>query len=460
MARVPTYEERHPIGGMVPQLASLDSFERRSRIYRGVFYGYKTGDLITFPPYVRVATIRSYRFIIVNKNGEDQYFPIACLYDQWRQNGTIITTSIAKDIEKYESDSEIIRALLGHTIKCIHGSEAWTIENDHPAVGDFELLDPPLTDIDDIWYSTDSSYLPRASEEYVKLQKQLWNCGINEYLTSHYGIEDSAHLYLLMDKGFNIDDNGLIVAPVLMKDANDCYTVIREATIGISPLSMLERLLDSKYNCATTGIRKIRTIETLKKLLDSDKIIIELTQIPFATPYFRCHPLRLSTISIADDIGKLAFPSRNEVSIIKKSYLPDILAKRKYTLVGTSYHVPYTQTKSLSCILIARDDNPHDSNAIEVRRWFPRKLSKFSLLGRPQKTNPVIYDGVYELGFISRQENKDLHEFMMKNDCRLLFGETDTNGALTILGGIEQFSAGSLNGFAIPFSLLNLEIRD
>jgi hypothetical protein len=464
MANIMPYEISHPIGRQIPKSVSLDSLNNRSDPYRGSGFG-RYGDLITFPgeeSEVSVYTIDGrYRFIIVIKNGEEAYFPIAWLYQERKDFNSkeiikpSVRPSFAKVIEQYESDAEIIRALLGHTIKFVKGVEFTDFKAHTQRMLDFELLDPPLTTNNRIWYPIDSSDCRMATEEYIKLQNQLVSCGIREYLATHHMVADSSHLYLLMDSGFNLNDDGVIVATVAIKDSYGHYTILREATIGISPLSLLERKLDSKYNYITAGIPKVRTVSTLKRLLDSSEIIMEFTIMPFERPIFKCHPIRLSDITISDDIGKLAFPSKDEVLSTAKVALPVNLKNRKYSLVGTNYHAPHTKTKGISCILIAQDNNPYDSNAIEVRRWFPIKLSDFSLVEKTPKIDVDIHDGVYELGFISRQENQDLHNYMMENGCRLLFAETDATGKISIIGGIEQFSVGALKGIACPFSLFN-----
>ena len=60
----------------------------------------------------------------------------------------------------------------------------------------------------------------------------------------------------------------------------------------------------------------------------------------------------------------------------------------------------------------------------------------------------------FDLGYISRNENEDLHNFMVNNQSRILFGKI-INGKITIIGGIKMF----LNSkYIFPKALHKIEI--
>ena len=94
-----------------------------------------------------------------------------------------------------------------------------------------------------------------------------------------------------------------------------------------------------------------------------------------------------------------------------------------YTLVGENYHAKHTTKNHIECVLFAETDNEHDVNAIKVLRWFPKKRSSETM---------NLSNLFFDLGYISRNENEDLHNFMVNNQSRILFGKI-INGKITAI---------------------------
>lgn len=63
-------------------------------------------------------------------------------------------------------------------------------------------------------------------------------------------------------------------------------------------------------------------------------------------------------------------------------------------------------------------------------------------------------DVFFELGYISKDENAKLHEFMVENDSRILFGKIKEN-KIAIIGGLNIFSE---NDFSYPLCIANIPL--
>lgn len=119
---------------------------------------------------------------------------------------------------------------------------------------------------------------------------------------------------------------------------------------------------------------------------------------------------------------------------------PDAVWKdRRFSLVGTPYYAPDTQTDDVYCLLFADPDNRFDNHAIKVLRYLPVPFGQLS------DSSNVFF----ELGYVARSDNFELHEYMM-NKSRLLWGHVD-DGSIRILGGCEQFlCGGQLERYLLP----------
>lgn len=143
-----------------------------------------------------------------------------------------------------------------------------------------------------------------------------------------------------------------------------------------------------------------------------------------------------------DELGEIIDIS-NYVKTLKCIDIPFV--GNTYTLVGENYHARNTTRNQIECVLLAETDNEYDDNAIKVLRWFPKKDSSDTM---------NLSDLFFDLGYISRSENEELHKFMVDNQSRVLFGKI-INREITITGGINMF----LNSKVIfPKALYNINI--
>ena len=151
-----------------------------------------------------------------------------------------------------------------------------------------------------------------------------------------------------------------------------------------------------------------------------------------------------------DEVGNpyYDFPDIDQLDIVK---FPDEL-NHEYTLVGKNFYAPLTTDNTCNCVLFAQLDNEYDDKAIKVLRWFPAKkgVKADQLLG----IEPAGGDIFFELGHISRQENAELHSFMVEHNSRLLFG-TKTGDKINIDGGIKIFQT---NNLKYPVCLYKIKI--
>lgn len=208
------------------------------------------------------------------------------------------------------------------------------------------------------------------------------------------------------------------------------------------------------------------------------------------------------TLAHFDDIGK-PFVTFDGVEFLKVCNVPEQLTNIKYTLVGKQYYAPYSKSKEIYCALFAQTNNEYDENAIKVLRWFPksrteavnerteiekakeelqrRERNRFkmteimlemtgsidqndvslrNLKAKIQELKEIIAnenshgDMFFELGHIARTDNSELHNFMIENSSRLLFGKIE-NDKISLLGGIKIFFD---NDFNFPASLIKIPI--
>lgn len=153
-----------------------------------------------------------------------------------------------------------------------------------------------------------------------------------------------------------------------------------------------------------------------------------------------------------DDIGMPYF-NFGDIDFLSVVDVPEEMRSGQYTLVGKQFYAPYTTDKECDCVLFAQLDNEYDVNAIKVLRWFPAKkgIEVDQLLGFQEDGGDLFF----ELGYISKGENADLHDYMVGNNSRLLFGKTVGN-KISITGGVKQFMN---NEFKYPRCLYNIKLK-
>lgn len=204
--------------------------------------------------------------------------------------------------------------------------------------------------------------------------------------------------------------------------------------------------------------------------------------------------------SLMDDLGT-PFLDFSSIQLLKLVDIPSRL-NVLYSLVGLNYHAPYT-TEDCFCVLYAQNDNEYDDCAIKVLRWFPksnvealeeiaimseaheksRRLERsriksteimLELCGCINQSDPSLismrkqhdevkailakenlsHDIFYDMGFISRQQNRELHDFMMSSNSRILFAKKAGN-SIQILGGVKYLIS---SGYNFPRCLSKIKV--
>lgn len=156
--------------------------------------------------------------------------------------------------------------------------------------------------------------------------------------------------------------------------------------------------------------------------------------------------------AVSDDLGNIVY-NFPDIDCLKLIDIPNTFIVRKYTLVGTQYYAPYTTKKEIYCILFAQLNNEHDEHAIKVLRWIPVK--KGVEIDQSLGLEPNGGDVFFEMGYISRSENAELHSFMVNNKSRLLFGKKNDD-KITIEGGVKFFER---NDLKYPKCLFDIKLK-
>ncbi len=152
-------------------------------------------------------------------------------------------------------------------------------------------------------------------------------------------------------------------------------------------------------------------------------------------------------IKIDDEFGKIA-ADEFKLDHIDINNISESLLLETFDIAGISYHAPHTNTSNtIHCILYAETENPHDIYAIKLYRWIPNIKES-----RKKLKNDLIFD----LAYISKRNNRELHNYMIETNSRVLFG-TLKNGNIKILGGIKEFvTSPYLSQYNVPNWVLNI----
>lgn len=173
--------------------------------------------------------------------------------------------------------------------------------------------------------------------------------------------------------------------------------------------------------------------------------IYNISFLPMSDIECEVYPAKL------DDIGKV-FSNFADLETLSFKDIPLKFLEIKYTLVGKQDYAPFTTSKQIDCVLFAEVDNQHDLKAIKVLRWLPKRKIENSLFEELRIKGGDVF---FELGYISLDQNKELHEFMVSNDSRLLFGVCQKE-EISIVGGIRIFQ---LNNFKYPKCLYRIKLK-
>ena len=237
-------------------------------------------------------------------------------------------------------------------------------------------------------------------------------------------------------------------------------TVIRQCTVKVD-MAFFFPITDQYFDkVITNGI----TAKELQRINWGD-MIFDFCPIYSSVPEQRLNPvyeitnrrLNLSKGDITDDLGLVWNDMHKITSLsvctIPSKYLID------YDLVGIYHYAKYTKTEDLDCVLFAETDNPYDESAIKVLRWLPQARQASRLYDRYGQ-NILRLDRrgnlFFQLGYIKRDQNSDLHNYMINNNCRILFARY-SNSKINIKGGINILS--EVNVW-YPSTLINIPVNE
>lgn len=266
---------------------------------------------------------------------------------------------------------------------------------------------------------------------------------------------------------------------------------------------------DHSYSHNTKNNEGISIADILKLRNSNVKIIIKLSpnkdsRIDFPLYVFE-YKIISESINDFDDIG-LPYSSFTDIDSLKLIDTPDQFRKTIYPLVGKKYYAPFTKSAEIYCVLFAQLDNEHDEKAVKVLRWIPNNRSQ-SIKERNLKQNAKLLienrqklqeriqrleksrqrfgitarslaniqnlksqihkldkdiveanthgDVFFELGYVSKSSNRDLHDFMTRNSSRLLFGRIKDD-KISLMGGIKIFFEKDFN---YPACLIKIPVK-
>lgn len=281
-------------------------------------------------------------------------------------------------------------------------------------------------------------------DNFFKLHDTLYNY---ELTTHSYEWAHGSEYLLCFENSFTLDSNGNIdCCFALLKDGK--ATILRDVTFKLSPVLFLPT-----NNNIGIGIEGKDTISSVIKLFKlSNPLFLKFAKRNSYSSEIT--PFKIINPNIDDDLGTLFFDFE-DIKVISKVNVPKTLIDRVYTLVGVNHQTPYAKTDDADCILFAQKFNEYDSYAIKVLRWFPptRKAEYAPLFNRDVPSSIVpLHEGIRSYGYIARNENTALHDFMIANS-RILFGKVKKS-KIKIIGGIESFIDGELKDRYFPQCLI------
>lgn len=153
----------------------------------------------------------------------------------------------------------------------------------------------------------------------------------------------------------------------------------------------------------------------------------------------------VDNIDIAEDFGEAIdeFPKGYQLGEKK---IAEQLLSMSYGIAGANHYSTTPIKDGTLCILMVENDNPYDDHAILLLRWVPVLKSEI--------WNAYVHP-LYKMAHISRSDNHELYEEMIKTGNHILFG-TVVDGRISILGNIKALDSKPLSDYILPFSLFNL----
>lgn len=247
----------------------------------------------------------------------------------------------------------------------------------------------------------------------------------------------------------NDKDSGAFIAQLdIEENIATVYFLIKG--VVLRPISLKTNLAfffpvtnQENGDCIAEGIKN-----QLLTSIDWEKTLFEfklsnLKSINTSIPIYSLSmkDLNSSSIKIKDDIGKV-WNNFSDIDFLRSCEIPSELLIG-YNIVGDRVHITDAE---IDCVLFA-ELNPRTERAIKVLRWFPRRSSQ----GERSLGNVF-----FEFGYLSGARSIILHQYMIKNHTRILFGIKHKH-LLTIRGGIELFKKEDI---CFPHCLINIPIYE
>lgn len=247
----------------------------------------------------------------------------------------------------------------------------------------------------------------------------------------------------VVTREIHFDINPAILIPFVYTVNN---TTTRERAFTIEKHEYWGLIYQDEKEGKPFGIDKV--LELLSGNGDERRIVFHLEETKtrhinrLIQPYIIYCRFLFRNIDFCDDIGK-CFNGFSKSSHLLNDSISENLLKESYPLTGTAYYAPYSKKSGIYCVLYAQLDNPHDSNAVKVLRWFP---------GNKNEIDPISHS-LYELGFIARGSNIELHNEMCRSGNSFLFGKIERS-KVKIIGNAKEFTrSGKLGDYCLPYVL-------
>ena len=151
-----------------------------------------------------------------------------------------------------------------------------------------------------------------------------------------------------------------------------------------------------------------------------------------------------NNMKIAEDFGEAVTSFQDGLRLGCNPLSEKILTAR-YAIAGASHYSTMPVKDGTLCVLVTESDNPYDDHAILLLRWVPCMKSEFG--------NAYLHP-LYKMAYISRCDNRDLHEEMVRTGNHILFGRVE-KATVSILGNATALDKQPIADYVLPYSLFN-----
>ena len=198
----------------------------------------------------------------------------------------------------------------------------------------------------------------------------------------------------------------------------------------------------------TTGI-SFNEIQSFFRTREKIIFRFNVTEVSYKKEFFNCtifnHTETLDNF-IIEELGS-PYADFSSIDFLNLIDIPSNLYV-SYSFVSNNY-LSLNNTNDCFCVLYAQDCQRNSPFVIKVLRWFPISNDHF-LLGSKNLSNDIFY----EMGFI-RVEDNNLFDFMMNNNCRLIFARK-IGLSIQLLGGIKYLIN---SGYYFPKCLNKIDVK-